>query len=159
MLSNIFCPPPPFLLRIDIVYSMQYSFSPPIHCFEINAEKKGFFPCFVIGSYTCLFIYFTLTKQFFVYLIFFFFLEQQCLVHLLFDPGARKKKTKFLQIAAKMRSCLAPFFFLFLFIYLLILYTYIYISFSSTRSEFLIIPAYILTGSSLSKSVFLSRDC
>lgn len=140
---------------------MQYSFSPPIHCFEINAEKKGFFPCFVIGSYTCLFIYFTLTKQFFVYLIFFFFsffLEQQCLVHLLFDPGARKKNKVFAnccqnEILSRAVFLLIPF-------YLFTHFIYIYIfSFSSTRSEFLIIPAYILTGSSLYKSVFLSRDC
>lgn len=119
-----FSAPPPFLLRIDIVYSMQYSFSPPIHCFEINAEKKGFFPCFVIGSYTCLFIYFTLTKQFFVYLIFFFSSNSASCTYYLIQ--AQEKKTRFLQIAAKMRSCLAPFFFLFLFIYLLILYTYIF---------------------------------
>lgn len=129
---------------------------PPIHCFEINAEKKGFFPCFVIGSYTCLFIYFTLTKQFFVYLI--FFLEQQCLVHLLFDPGARKKNKVFAnccqnEILSRAVFLLIPF-------YLFTHFIYIYIfSFSSTRSEFLIIPAYILTGSSLYKSVFLSRDC
>lgn len=157
MLSNIFCPPP-FLLRIDIVYSMQYSFSPPIHCFEINAEKKGFFPCFVIGSYTYLFIYLFYSYKAIFCIFDFFFLEQQCLVHLLFDPGARKKNKVFAnccqnEILSRAVFLLIPF-------YLFTHFIYIYIfSFSSTRSEFLIIPAYILTGSSLYKSVFLSRDC
>lgn len=155
MLSNIFCPPPfSFKDRHCIFYAI-FLLTPPFTASRLTLKKR----LFSVFRHWFIYLFIYLFYSYKAIFCIFDFFSRATVPRALITWSRRKKKNKVFanccqnEILSRAVFLLIPF-------YLFTHFIYIYIfSFSSTRSEFLIIPAYILTGSSLYKSVFLSRDC